>query len=311
MKSFVEAMNEKLDGLSSHVIKFKVAVSKYTLAQLSTPIYLFLSNSHIAYAFHSESEFEEVKRKCAEVVELDLMGNHLNWSETFKIIDRLPKLSILNLSVNSLGPMGPIDGLKAYPRLRTIILNQTKIAWSDVNQLIKIMPQLKELHLSLNDYTTVGIDTLNSDEGIQIVSKHENIERLFLDKNLFRDWNEVMRFGRIFPKLRSLSLPCCPIESLACGMADITTTFPELDYLNLNDAKLESWNDILQLIKFKKLRKLSIRRLPLFDAYSQHAVRRLVVGILPALETLNNSMILCEDRGELLKIESQSHTLLN
>lgn len=309
MASFVEAMHEKLDALSCHIIKYKFAVSKYSLAQLSTPISLFLSNSGIAHAFQCESEVDEVQRKCAELVELDLTANHLNqWPEIFKIIDKLPKLSILNLSKNRLGAIEPIDKLPTYPRLSTIILNRTHISWTTVGRLIDVLPQLKELHLSANNFTGVGIDVVSREMGIKVVSKHGMLERLFVDKNSISDWNEVIRLGRCFPKLRSLSLSHCPIASLECSTADIRDTFPELDRLNLSDTKLQSWDDIFQLAKFNKLRKLCIRRLPLFNAYTEchHTAWKLLVGILPALEILNNSLILKEDRWDanaLIEIE--------
>lgn len=301
MKSFVEAMNEKLGALSSQIIKYKIAVSKYSMAQLSTPISLFLPNCGIAHAFQCDSEINEAKQKCSELIELDLAANHLSqWSEISKIIDELPKLSILNLSNNKLGAIKSGDKLPTYPQLSTLILNRTRISWTDVGHLIEILPQLKELHLSANSFTRVEIDTVRCDNGIAIVQKHENLERLCLDYNPIRSWNEAVRLGRIFPKLRSLSLCGCPIASLECSTPKIGDVFPELDYLNLNDTNLDSWDDIFQLTKFVKLRKLCIRRLPLFEAYTEckHKVWILLVGILPALKMLNNSVILNEDRWD-------------
>lgn len=312
MKSFVEAMNGKLDALSSHMIKYKIAVSKYSLAQLSTPISLFLSNCDISHAFDGESDVNEAKQKCGELVELDLGSNHLNqWPEILKIVDTLPKLSILNLSNNKLGAIGPIDKLPTYPKLSTIILNRTNISWTDVGHLIEVLPELKELHLVANNFASVGIDTVGDKNEITVVPAHENLERLLLDRNSIRDWNEVVRLGRVFPKLRSLSLSGCPIASLECSTVEMSDAFPELDHLNLSDTRLQSWDDIFHLTKLDKLRKLCIRRLPLFNAYAescQHTVWKLLVGILPALQILNNSLILKEDRWDasaLIEIEFQ------
>lgn len=313
MKSFVEAMNEKLAALSSHIIKYKIAVSKYSMAQLSTPISLFLPNCGITRAFQCESEIDEAKQKCIELIELDLAANQLTqWSEISKIIDNLPKLTILNLSNNKLGSIKSRDKLPTYPQLSTLILNQTRISWTDVGQLMKILPQLKELHLSGNSFTSVEIDTVRCDKEVTIVQKHHNLERLCFDNNSIQHWNEVVRLGRIFPKLRSLSLSGCPIASLECSTARIGDVFSELDYLNLNDTKLKLWDDIFQLTKLVKLRKLCIRRLPLFDAYTEckHKVWILLVGILTALEILNNSVILNEDRWDAnATIEIEFHRI--
>lgn len=312
MTSFMEAMNEKLNALSSHVIKYKIAVSKYSLAQLSTPISLFLSNCDVARAFSSENEIDEAEHKCRELIELDLGANHLTqWPEVFKIMDKMPKLSILNLSGNKLSAIVLVDRLPQYTTLNTLVLNRTHISWKDVGKLLEILPQLKELHLSANNFRGVAIDTvLGCEKELTIVASHGNLERLCVDNNPIRDWSEVLRFGRCFPKLRSLSLSSCPIASLVCSTGEIGDVFPELDYLNLNDTKVKSWDDIFRLRGFVKLRKLCIRRLPLFDAYTecQHTVWKLVVGLLPALEILNNSVILKEDRWDanaLIEIEFQ------
>lgn len=310
MKSFVEAMNEKLDALSCHIIKYKMAVSKYSLAQPSTPISLFLSNCNIARAFQCDSEVADVKEKCSQLIELDLEANHLKqWPEIFKIIDKLPKLTVLNISNNQLGAIDPIGVLPMHEKLHTIILNRTNICWSDVGHLIKILPQLKELHLSANNYTCVTIDTMCDGQGMTIVPSYDNLEKLFVDKNLLTDWEDVNRIGRIFPKLRSLSVSGCPIVAVKCS-TNLSDAFPELEYLNLNDTKLRTWDDIYQLAKLVKLEKLCIRRLPLFDAYTEHQHRawKLLVGILPALQTLNNSVIFKEDRMDanaLIEIEFQ------
>lgn len=309
MTSFVDAMNEKLNALSSHVIKYKIAVSKYSLAQLTTPISLFLSNCDVARAFSCDDEIDEAEHKCSALIELDLGANHLTqWPEVFKIMDKMPKLSILNLSGNKLSAIVPNDGLPKYTTLNTLVLNRTHISWTDIGKLLEIVPQLKELHLSANNFRGVAIDTIGCEKEMTIVTSHENLERLCVDNNPIRDWSEVLRFGRCFPKLCSLSLSGCPIASFDCSMGEIGHVFPELDYLNVNDTKMNSWDDIFRLRELVKLRKLCIRRLPLFDAYTEckHTVWKLVAGLLPALQILNNSVISKEDRWDanaLIEIE--------
>lgn len=139
---------------------------------------------------------------------------------------------------------------------------------------------------------------------IYLHSKHENLKRLFVVKNSIRDWNEVIRFERWSPNLCSLSVVTVTLPKYIVGMFNgqkSVNTFPELDHLNSRDTQLQSSNDIFQLTKLNKLRKLCIR---CFIVYSMHTAnvniphRNYWLEFLQALEILKNSMILNEDRWD-------------
>lgn len=99
-------------------------------------------------------------------------------AEQKKIIDKLPKLSILNLSSNKLDAIESNDKLSTCPQWSTLFSNRKRINWTDVGRLITILPQLKELHLSQNIFSNVEIDTVRCNKSITIVHKPNNSDRL-------------------------------------------------------------------------------------------------------------------------------------
>lgn len=101
----------------------------------------------------SAGEEEDLKRKCQLVRELDLAQNKLeNWNEIFTILAHMPNVEFVNLSLNRLKP-SPIETtvpLEMNFRLRSLVLNNTKLDWYSVENLLTLLPMLEELHLSLN-----------------------------------------------------------------------------------------------------------------------------------------------------------------
>lgn len=109
-------------------------------------------------------EPDDLRKKCCSVKELDLAQNKLqNWNEVFTILAHMPRVEFVNLSLNRL--LGPVEPPLecGMSRLRSLVLNNTRLDWDSVETLIKRLPSLEELHLSLNDYRNVLIDTLDDD----------------------------------------------------------------------------------------------------------------------------------------------------
>lgn len=81
----------------------------------------------------------------------------------FTILAHMPRVEFLNLSLNRL--LGPVEPPLecGMSRLRSLVLNNTRLDWESVDSLISRLPSLEELHLSLNDYRNVLIDTLDDD----------------------------------------------------------------------------------------------------------------------------------------------------
>lgn len=109
-------------------------------------------------------ESDGLRKKCGTVKELDLAQNKLkSWKEVFSILSHMPRLEFVNLSLNFLsGPVEPPPDF-ALTRLRSLVLNNTRLDWDSVETLINSLQTLEELHLSLNDYHNVLIDTIDDD----------------------------------------------------------------------------------------------------------------------------------------------------
>lgn len=124
----------------------------------SVPELLVLNDCDIDKA----GEPEDLRKKCCSVKELDLAQNKLqNWNEVFAILSHMPRVEFVNLSLNRL--CGPVERPPEYgmSRIRSLVLNNTRLDWESVETIINLMPVLEELHLSLNDYRNVLIDTLD------------------------------------------------------------------------------------------------------------------------------------------------------
>lgn len=159
-------------------------------------------------------EPNDIKEKCRTVKELDLAQNKLqNWEEVFKILTHLPNIEFVNLSLNRL--IGPIEqppiNYGGMNKIRSLVLNNTRLNWESVESLIRMLPVLEELHLSLNDYSSVLIDTLDDD--------------VFVDDDEMLKDNEDMYSCNIVPRTTNRSnvdvmLKWCgnfEIKKISCG----------------------------------------------------------------------------------------------
>lgn len=75
----------------------------------------------------------------------------------------MPRVEFVNLSLNRLsGPVQRPPQLDCgMSRIRSLVLNNTRLDWESVETIINLLPVLEELHLSLNDYRNVLIDTVD------------------------------------------------------------------------------------------------------------------------------------------------------
>lgn len=124
-------------------------------------------------------EPEDLKKKVYPVKELDLAQNKLqNWNEVFCILSHMPRVEFVNLSLNRLlGPVSPPLDL-GMNKLRSLVLNNTRLEWESVESLLNFLPALEELHLSLNDYHNVLLET---DDDFLICDDFGDLEEVDLD----------------------------------------------------------------------------------------------------------------------------------
>ncbi|XP_058837083.1 tubulin-specific chaperone cofactor E-like protein isoform X2 [Topomyia yanbarensis] len=269
MPTLLEALDAKY-GLGDQREKLDEALVSIFVPKLpprlSVPELLILNDCNIDKA----GEPEDLRRKCCTVKELDLAQNKLeNWDEVFGILSHMPRVEFVNLSLNRLN--SPIENPQPckMERLRSLVLNNTKLEWYGVETLLQLLPVLEELHLSLNEYTHVLIDTVIYDSESETESSearsdnltcqceetaqssqrqnrtssecslykkteaHLGVKKLHLTGNHISAWSEICRVGRLFPNLESLVLADCPIKSLYPSSTD-------KDQSNLISSQLEN-----------------------------------------------------------------------
>lgn len=247
MPTLLEALENKY-GFGDHREKIDETLVSIFVPKLpprlSVPELLILNDCNIDKA----GKPEDLRQKCYTVKELDLAQNKLeDWDEVFGILSHMPRVEFVNLSLNRLG--GPIEIPQPWKmdRLRSLVLNNTKLEWYGVETLLQLLPVLEELHLSLNDYTHVLLDTTEEDaNGCQTAEEpasgesescqcsslstqssqdkkhavckktkaHHGIKKLHLTGNHISEWSEICRVGRLFPNLEALVLADCPLRSL-------------------------------------------------------------------------------------------------
>lgn len=144
----------------------------------SVPELLVLNDCDIDCA----GEPDDLRKKCCSVKELDLAQNKLqSWNEVFTILAHMPRVEFVNLSLNRLlGPVQPPLEC-GMSRLRSLVLNNTRLDWESVDTLIKRLPSLEELHLSLNDYHNVLIDTLDDDVFYETIDDKDELNNVDVD----------------------------------------------------------------------------------------------------------------------------------
>ncbi|XP_060531301.1 tubulin-specific chaperone cofactor E-like protein [Cylas formicarius] len=225
--------------------------------------------------------------KWKELKSLVLNSTFVNWDSVQEILDHLPCLEELHLSLN------------------------------DYNNVDLHKP--KDCECSQNDNQNCDC------QNYKVKHKHSVLRILHFTGNPVDDWKEISKLGYAFPKLESLVLAECPIKSIEVAETqeensggnknydtkgsgsgkwdDIEAphdAFKTLKVLNLNSTMLSSWDDIGKLSKFPNLHCVRIQGCPLWESneYTEHERRQLLIARLPNVKTLNGGGAISADERE-------------
>ncbi|XP_049825291.1 tubulin-specific chaperone cofactor E-like protein isoform X2 [Aethina tumida] len=216
---------------------------------------------------------------------LVLNSTRINWESVKEILDLLPELEELHLSLNDFN----------------------MVCLCDKNQK--------------HDNEDMKKDCLKDKENIK--HKHSVIKILHFTGNPIEDWREVVKLGYAFPSLESLVLAECPIKSLSIDPEDEHNcnreyqrsesecessnqkesphdSFRNLKVLNLNSTQLTTWDDMDRLAKFPNLKQVRVQGCPLWEGkeYTEHERRQLLISRLPNVEVLNGGKIDAQERED-------------
>lgn len=183
--------------------------------------------------------------KWQELKNLVLNSTYIGWDSVQDILDHLPGLQELHLSLNG---------------YKDVTLNTDACACEEQNNTESPKcPSYKSNH------------------------KHCGIKIFYFNGNLIENWQDITKLGYAFPNLETLVLADCPIKSL--DIFDVTEelssnrnyvrsesdsescnnqesphdSFTNLKNINLNSTQLATWTDIEKLSKFPQLEYVRVQ----------------------------------------------------
>ncbi|GAB6028990.1 hypothetical protein CHUAL_004781 [Chamberlinius hualienensis] len=234
--------------------------------------------------------FQRVHQLLSGIRELDLAQNQiLDLQEVLKLLESITRLSFLNLSCNNLSSLAEIpNNLPCYSTLKRLVLNNTFIKWSVIKQFLVKLVNLEELYLCLNDFREVNVDTEVSFPSMKLVH---------LSGNPLSEWEELMKVGIAFPNLESLVIVDCEIATIVHeDMLD--KVFSKLSLLNVNNNKIKNWEEIDKFRLFPALNDARVLGLPIYEEYTEHERRQLLISRLPNISRLNGSLVSDSERED-------------
>nr|CAI5820020.1 unnamed protein product [Callosobruchus analis] len=216
-----------------------------------------------------------------ELRNLVLNSTYISWDSVEDILDHLPCLEELHLSLND------YNNVQLYGDCSTC----------DKEANENLAPKC-------------------SCESYRLKHKHSGIRILHFNGNPIDAWREVRKLGYAFPNLETLVLADCPIKSLhfdhgedsaasGCNRnyersesgcesgTDLAHSshdaFRKLKVINLNATQLSTWSDVEKLAKFPALECVRLQGCPLWESneYTEHERRQLLIAMLPNVTTLN------------------------
>jgi Leucine-rich repeat (LRR) protein len=219
--------------------------------------------------------------------ELDLQGNKLtSWTDVINIAKELRKLAALNLSRMELAetPLEGEDCRGAFPSLRTLVLNEGKLAWPYAQKLGLCMPQLAELHVRANGITTLALTG---------ACPFQNLTTLTLEDNGIETWAEVQHLASL-PALQHLGLNKNKIPSVDL----VPGTFQKLISLSLNHNEISGWDSIDRLNLLPLLTDLRFQSNPVTRDVGFSLARQVTLARVERLTMLNNSSVRPRERPD-------------
>lgn len=191
--------------------------------------------------------------KWQQLRNLVLNSTNVDWKSVQQMLDCLPKLEELHLSLNE------------YEHVDLCGEKDCTCPKSEENS---------------NDEEEVNCSCPTVD--YRQKHKHQGIRKMHFTGNPVSHWREVCKIGYAFPNLESLVLAECPIRTLeveekdgegnereysrsesVCesegGRESPHDSFRKLRFLNLNSTLISTWDDIERLAKFPQLQRLRIQ----------------------------------------------------
>ena len=110
--------------------------------------------------------------------------------DVFRLLDQLPKLEFLNLSMNKITFQPDYhqqqEQQQQYHQLKTLVWNFGDLTWKHIEYLVSLFPNLKELHARDNEI-----------ESIDTTPLWKNITYLNLANNKLSSWDQIQKLSML------------------------------------------------------------------------------------------------------------------
>lgn len=224
-------------------------------------------------------ELELTECKWQRLRNLVLNSTKIPWDSTQRILDHLPSLEELHLSLND------YDHVNLY------------------------------CHCYYKRPTTPMCSCPSED--YKKKHKHLGVKRVHFTGNPVSQWKEICKIGYAFPNLELLIVADCPLKSLELENGEKPTrsesecesgnhgdsphnSFRNLKAINLNSTLISTWDDIERLSRFPSLTCLRVQGCSLWESheYTEHERRQFLVARLPNVDMLNGGGRIDADERE-------------
>lgn len=226
-----------------------------------------------------------------------LNGTYLNWESIDVLLENLPVLEELHLSLND---------------YKEVLIDSDELLDNNSDDCCGCCDE--DGNSSAQQQTANS----NSPAKYKKISPHKALKTLHFTGNPVENWPEICRLGRIFPSMENLVLADCPIRAIdfqestaeqVAAAASRTANadknlpqkhFPNLLFLNLSYASINTWDDIDRLAAFPKLKNLRVKNWPLWERLecTEHERRQLLIARLPNVAILNGGGVISADERE-------------
>ncbi|KAG4305525.1 hypothetical protein PORY_001081 [Pneumocystis oryctolagi] len=290
-KSFVDAFNDKYKHMdvkehnNIESLKFGNTNTDIKICEIYYPKSVNKNRRFCIVTLDSMSisklgDIEKIKEECADISEIDLSKNPLNWETVIMIIKELPNLNILRLNYNqfNITEIMSNDSFK-FPNIKTFTLNKTYLKITEIKKVSSFFENLEELQISYNSLT------LETSEELLFSDRLPHLKRIFLNNNKISCFKTLTKiFGKL-TKLEFLSLASNQINSIDI----IPNTFISLKYLDISQNNIYEWSSIDNLNALSSLISLKFMDNPLLKEFKDNPS----LFIIPRLK---NIMITQEER---------------
>lgn len=177
----------------------------------------------------------------------------------------------------------------AFPRLKEIQLNDTRLTWTDMKSITACMPQLEAIEMGYNQLSRLAADKLST-------SYNTTLHSLNLDTNIISDWTHVCASLKEYQVLQRVVLTANSIENIPFPENNLDT-LPGVKYLSLSDNRIGGWASVDALsCWFPALETLTFVGNPLVNDTSGSHSRPLLIARIPSLVTLDGATISPRER---------------